>query len=85
MEPRRILKLLERWDAPQNEYWIGVEPLAAQTYHMGPTIRIGPECRSLEDLEKVIEEIRVDLDAILSEAREKIEKHNRPAPSRPPQ
>ena len=73
----KILKLLERWDGPRNEYWIGVEPIAAHTYHMGPTVMLGPQCMTLADLEQVATQIRADLDEILSEAKSNIQAHNK--------
>ncbi len=76
MNENKILKLLERWDGPRNEYWIGIEPLAAKTYHIFGEILVGPECKSLEEIERVVADIRADLDQILIQARDKITKHN---------
>ncbi len=67
----KILKLLERWDAPNNEYRIGAEPLSTTTWHISQVL-LGPECKTMEDIERVVADIRTDLADILIEAREKI-------------
>ena len=67
----RILILLEHWDAPKNEYRIGAEPLSATTWHINQ-VQLGPECKTLEELERVVADIRTDLDNILVEAKNKI-------------
>jgi hypothetical protein len=71
----KILKLLERWDAPDNEYRIGAEPLSTSTWHINQVL-LGPECRTMAEIERVVAEIRADLDDILVEAREKIGRQN---------
>jgi hypothetical protein len=71
MAPPRVLKLLERWGAPANEYAVGVEPLSARTWHLNQVV-LGPECHTLAELEQVVAKIRADLDALLAEARAKI-------------
>ena len=75
MARSRVLKLLERWDAPDNKYSIGTDALSTSTYHMNQVI-LGPECNSVEELEKIVDDIRSDLDEILTEARDKISSHN---------
>jgi hypothetical protein len=74
-ERLRILKLLENWDAPDNEYRIGAEPLSTSTWHLNQVL-LGPECKTMEELERVVADIRTDLDDILAEARDKIARHN---------
>jgi hypothetical protein len=71
MDPPRIRKLLERWGAPGNEYAVGAEPLSVRTWHLNQVV-LGPECRSLVELERVVAKIRADLDALLAEAKAKI-------------
>jgi hypothetical protein len=71
----KILKLLEHWDGPKNEYHIGAEPLSTGTWHINQVL-LGPECKTLEEIERVVAEIRTDLADILVEARDKIAKHN---------
>jgi len=67
----RILILLERWDAPKNEYRIGAEPLSTTTWHINQ-VQLGPECKTMSELERVVANIRTDLDDILIEAGKKI-------------
>ena len=74
-ERLRILKLLENWDGPKNEYRIGAEPLSTSTWHINQVL-LGPECKTLEEIERVVADIRTDLDDILVEARSKIRRHN---------
>ena len=71
----KILKLLERWDAPNNEYRIGAEPLSTTTWHINQVL-LGPECKTMVELERVVADIRTDLADILVEAREKIARQN---------
>ena len=71
----RILKLLERWDAPDNEFRIGAEPLSTTTWHINQVL-LGPECKTMEEIERVVADIRTDLGDILVEAREKIAHQN---------
>ena len=68
MDPPRILKLLEHYEAPHNIYAIGGEPLSTSTWHLSQVI-LGPECRSLAEIEQLVARIRADLDAILVAAR----------------
>ena len=63
-----ILKLLERWTEPHNIYAVGAEPMSTSTWHISQVI-LGPECRTLEELEQVAAKIRADLDRMLAEAR----------------
>jgi hypothetical protein len=71
----KILKLLERWDAPDNEFRIGAEPLSTSTWHINQVL-LGPECKTMEELERVVADIRTDLADILIEARKKIARQN---------
>lgn len=66
-----ILKLLERWAGEDNIYAVGAEPMATHTWHINQVV-LGPECRTLEDLEQVAARIRADLDALLVQARARI-------------
>jgi len=74
-ERMKILKLLERWDGPKNEYRIGAEPLSTSTWHINQVL-LGPECKTIEEIERVVADIRTDLDDILIEARNKIGQQN---------
>ena len=71
----RILILLEHWDAPKNEYRIRAEPLSTTTWHINQ-VQFGPECKTMAELERVVADIRTDLDDILVEARKKIASQN---------
>jgi hypothetical protein len=71
----KILKLLEHWDGPNNEYRIGAEPLSTSTWHINQVL-LGPECKTMEDIESIVADIRTDLADILVEARDKIAHHN---------
>ncbi len=71
MPRTRIFQLIERWDGPKNEYWFGVDPLSCDLHHNGQTL-IGPQSKTIEELEKVAADIRTDLDIALAEARGKI-------------
>ena len=71
----KILKLLENWDGPKNEYRIGAEPLSTSTWHINQVL-LGPECKTIEEIERVVEEIRADLADILVEANDKITRNN---------
>jgi hypothetical protein len=67
----KILKLLERWEVPDNEYRIGAEPLSTTTWHINQVL-LGPACKTMEEIERVVADIRTDLADILLEARQKI-------------
>ena len=71
MDPPHILKLLENWNGPHNEYSIGAEPLSVSTWHLNQVV-LGPNCRTLAEIEAVVGRIRADLDRILAEARAKL-------------
>ena len=71
----RILKLLENWDAPANEYRIGAEPLSTSTWHLHQ-VQLGPECKTMAEIERVVADIRTDLADILVEARAKFAHRN---------
>ena len=71
----KILKLLEHWDGPNNEYRIGAEPLSTSTWHINQVL-LGPECKTMEDIERIVADIRTDLADILVEAKAKIAHHN---------
>jgi hypothetical protein len=70
-ERARTLILLEQWDAPDNEYRIGGEPLSTTTWHLNQ-VQLGPVCKTMADIERLVANIRTDLDSILVEARKKI-------------
>jgi hypothetical protein len=74
-ERLRILKLLENWDAPKNEYRIGTEPLSTSTWHLNQ-IQLGPDCKTMAEIERVVADIRHDLEDILVEARTRIANQN---------
>lgn len=63
-----ILKLLERWAGEDNTYAIGAEPMSTHTWHINQVV-LGPECRTIEELEQVAAKIRIDLDALLAAAK----------------
>lgn len=67
----KMLKLLERWDGPKNEYRIGTEPLSTSTWHINQVL-LGPECKTMAEIEQVVADIRADLDDIMVEARDKM-------------
>jgi len=75
MDPPPVLKLLENWNEPTNEYRIGVEPLSSSTWHLSQ-VALGPVCRTMADIENLVSKIRADLDHILAEARTKIAADN---------
>jgi len=66
-----ILKLLERWSGEENTYAMGAEPMSTHTWHINQVV-LGPECRTLEELEWVAGKIRADLDAMLADAKVKL-------------
>lgn len=71
MTRKRIFRLVEQWDGPKNEYWFGVDALACDVRHNGQ-ILIGPQSKTIEELEKIAADIRLDLDQVLAEARIKV-------------
>jgi hypothetical protein len=71
-----FLELVENWDGPRNEYWIAVNSLSAQVRHNGQ-ILIGPQSKSLAELERIAAALRADLDRVLAQARDKIANHNK--------
>ena len=66
-----VLKLLERWSGEHNTYAIGAEPMSTHTWHINQVV-LGPECKTLAELEQVAAKIRADLDAMLAAARIRI-------------
>ena len=66
-----ILKLLERWSGEHNTYAVGAEPMSTSTWHISQVV-LGPECKTLEELEQVAAKIRADLDTMLAAARIRI-------------
>jgi hypothetical protein len=72
----QFLELVENWDGPRNEYWIAVNALSATLRHNGQ-ILIGPESKTIGELEKIAAGLRADLELVLTEAREKIAQHNK--------
>jgi hypothetical protein len=71
MSRTRVFQLVEQWDGPKNEYWFGVDPLSCDVRHNGQ-ILIGPQSKTIEELEKIAADIRHDLDQVLADARIKI-------------
>jgi hypothetical protein len=63
-----ILKLLERWEGEENSYAVGAEPMATHTWHINQVV-LGPECRTIAELEQVAAKNRADLDALLVAAK----------------
>ena len=63
-----ILKLLERWAGEHNTYAVGAEPMSTSTWHINQVV-LGPECRTVEELEQVAAKIRADLDTLLKAAK----------------
>jgi hypothetical protein len=63
-----ILKLLERWAGEYNTYAVGAEPMSTHTWHINQVV-LGPECRTLDELEQVAAKIRADLDTMLAAAK----------------
>jgi hypothetical protein len=63
-----ILKLLERWAGEHNTYAVGAEPMSTSTWHISQVV-LGPECKTLEELEQVADKIRADLDRMLAAAK----------------
>lgn len=63
-----VLKLLERWAGEHNTYAVGAEPMSTSTWHINQVI-LGPECRTVEELEQVVAKIRADLDTLLAAAK----------------
>ena len=76
ISPNQFLELVENWDGPRNEYWIAVNELSAKVRHNGQ-ILIGPESKTIAELEKIAVALRADLDRVIAEAREKIAQHNK--------
>jgi hypothetical protein len=66
-----ILTLLERWSGEENTYAVGAEPMSTHTWHISQVV-LGPECKTLEELEQVVAKIRADLDAMLAAAKIRI-------------
>lgn len=62
-----ILKLVEHCDTPSNEYWIGIEPVAADACPPEKRILLGPPCRSIAELDKLISEMQADLRSLTAE------------------
>ena len=71
MSRARIFRLVEQWDGPKNEYWFAVDPLSCDVRHNGQ-ILIGPQSKTIEELEMIAADIRKDLDQVLTEARVKV-------------
>lgn len=63
-----VLKLLERWSGEHNTYAVGAEPMSTHTWHISQVV-LGPECRTIAELEQVAAKIRADLDALLVAAK----------------
>ena len=76
VSPNKLLELVENWDGPRNEYWIAVNLLSGTVRHNGQ-ILIGPQSKTIEELERIAAALRADLDRVLAEARDKIAAHNK--------
>ena len=74
--PNTYLELVENWDGPRNEYWIAVNSLSAMMRRNGQ-ILIGPQSKTIEEIERVAADLRADLNRVVAEAREKIALHNK--------
>lgn len=74
MTRSRTVQLGQTWPdgEPDNIYRIGMDPNQARIQHNDGLVIIGRECCSLAELERVAEEIREDLDAVLDPARRKL-------------
>jgi hypothetical protein len=66
-----IIKLLERWAGEHNTYAVGAEPMSTSTWHINQVV-LGPECKTVEELEQVAAKIRADLDTMLAAAKVRI-------------
>ncbi len=66
-----VLKLLERWSGDVNGYAVGAEPMATHTWHINQVV-LGPECHTIEELERLVAKIRIDLDALVAAAKVRI-------------
>jgi len=66
-----IVRLLKRWAGEHNTYAVGAEPMSTSTWHINQVV-LGPECRTVEELEWVAAKIRADLDAMLADAKKRI-------------
>ncbi len=74
MEQNRMLKLGQKWpdgNPAENVYWIGATATAS-VQHGDGLLLMGRECRSLRDLEMLADEIRAELDAVITEARKRL-------------
>ena len=73
MERTRMLKLSQKWsgDEPDNTYWIGADPMNSRVQHGDGLLLLGRECRSLAEIEAVGAELKAEVDALLSEARQR--------------
>ena len=76
ISPNKLLELVENWDGPRNEYWIAVNSLSSTVRHNGQ-ILIGPQSKTIEEIERIAASLRADLDRVVAEAREKIALHNK--------
>lgn len=76
MSSRRILRLGQQWPEPaaDNTYWIGADPMVAQSHSSDGLVVLGRKCSSLEELEAVAAEIHSDLEQALADARAKFVK-----------
>jgi len=66
-----IIKLLERWSGAHNTYAVGAEPMSSTTWHINQVV-LGPECKTIAELEAVVAKIRGVLDALLAAAKARI-------------
>ncbi len=66
-----IVKLLERWSGQHNTYAVGAEPMSTSTWHINQII-LGPECRTVAELEWVAAKIKADLDVMVAEMKKRL-------------
>jgi hypothetical protein len=68
-----ILKLIEHWDKSNNEYWLEIEPIAADASEN--RILLGSPCRSIAEFDKLISEMQADLRSLTAEGHVKMAYH----------
>jgi hypothetical protein len=83
LRPRTIV-FCQQWPDSHaqdgNTYWIGLDHLnlSSSTQRNG-TFVLGQECRTLEELELVAEQLHAQINEVVSEAREKLQPNPAPA------
>lgn len=70
-------KLSQKWDAPydgpDNTYWVGLDFSQTPMVQHGSTIVLGRECSSLREIEAIIAELTLALDAVAADARKRLD------------